>query len=691
MKKENKVYFSIKNLIYLLLFAATVLMVFKLIPYHTQFDLVYEQGKPWRHDLLTAPFDFPIYKSEVELSAEQDSMMRFFTPYYKINTQRVNEQITELRRNSALYADSALSVYVERTLKMLYKRGIIDIKNFETYLRQQIRTVAIIDAQSMVKMVNLSTLFTPRTAYDYLCSHSENRELLQSLDLNRYILENLTLDKVKSEQALNELHNHISLTAGLVQAGQRIIDRGEIVDGHTFKILNSYKRAMERETVPERNSKWALVGELLLITGILLLFALYLYLFRQKFISVRNIIFLMMMIVIMVSIISLVVRYTTLSIYIVPLTLMPIIVRIFLDSRTALFVHLITTMLIVFMTPNPFMFLIMQITAGMVAVSNLKQLKRRSQLVQVAGFVFLDYVVVYIGMTLIAEGGISHLQWEMFAYFVCNSLLLLFAYVLIFIFEKLFGYLSDVTLVELSDINSKLLMEFSNKAPGSFQHVLQVSNLAAEAAAKINANTLLARTGALYHDIGKLTNPMIFTENQLAGINPLSGKSYEEAAQIIIAHVAEGVRIAERARLPKQIIGFIRTHHARSVARYFYNSFRNDYPDQPVDMTKFTYPGPTPSTKEEAIVMMADAVEATSRSLKDYSEESIHKMVDIIIDGQIEERSFRNAPITFRDVERVKAVFRERLKNIYHSRISYPELKTSTTNTPVKGDTHENA
>jgi putative nucleotidyltransferase with HDIG domain len=371
-----------------------------------------------------------------------------------------------------------------------------------------------------------------------------------------------------------------------------------------------------------------------------------------------------------------VVQYLEFTEYIVPFALLPLVVRVFFDSRTALYVHIIAVLLAAQMVPDATEFVFLQIIVGMVAVSSLKDMNSRSQLVKSALVIFAIYSVSFVGMELARGVDVVELDWSMIFVFGVNSVALLFAYGLIFIIEKLFGFLSEVTLVELSNINSPLLMEFSEKCPGTFQHVLQVSNLAVEVAKKIGANALLVRTGALYHDLGKMVNPMYYTENQ-TGVNPLNELPYDEAAQVIISHVQEGVNIAEKWNLPYQIIEFISMHHGCSKVKYFYNSFKNKYPDAEIDEAKFTYSGPLPSTKETAILMMSDAVEAASRSLKSYDEESISKLVENVVNGQIAEGQFKNSPISFKDVEVAKRVFVEKLKNIYHTRIQYPELKNN--------------
>jgi putative nucleotidyltransferase with HDIG domain len=376
----------------------------------------------------------------------------------------------------------------------------------------------------------------------------------------------------------------------------------------------------------------------------------------------------------MLGLLALVTQYIELNEYIVPFAMLPLVVRVFFDSRTALYVHIVTVLLAAQMVPDATEFVMLHLLAGMAAVSSLKDMNARAQLVKSSLLIFVVYGVSFVAMELARGVEIEHVDWSMLFVFALNAIALLFAYGLIFIIEKVFGFLSEVTLVELSNINSPLLMEFSEKCPGTFQHVLQVSNLAVEVAKKVGANALLVRTGALYHDLGKMVNPMYYTENQ-TGVNPLNDLSYEEAAQIVISHVQEGVKIAEKYNLPYQIIEFISMHHGCSKVKYFYNSFKNQYPDKEIDERKFTYPGPLPATKETAILMMSDVVEAASRSLKSYDKESISGLVEKIIDGQIADGQFKNAPLSFHDVEIAKSVFVEKLMNIYHTRISYPELK----------------
>lgn len=673
---------TLRNLLRIFLFLITIAVVYQLIPQRVQFDRQFYPGKPWPYDLLTASFDFPIFKDEAELKREQDSILRYFVPYFTLNQAKSNQQITKFKQATHI-TDSIALTHGQRTqlannLQRIYQTGIMSSEKMQELLNMGIERISVIDSNSVAKEIPLSEVYTVRSAYDSLCqSNNINNKVLRACNFNHYLEENLTYDVNKSEQVRADLLSEISQTSGAVQAGQRIIDRGEIIDQHTLKILNSLKIITERDQLSDRNHYWVIAGEVLLIFGLLLLFFLYLYLFRPRiFNSNRDILFIMLMVVGMIALASFTIRLTNFNLYIIPFALLPIIIRTFFDSRTALFAHIITVLLTSFMVPAPFEFLLLQITVGMTVVFSLKEMSQRSQLIQTALLVFTSYAVIYLAVSLMRDGSLEKINWMMFGIFALNALLQLFAYGLIYIFEKLFGFLSNVTLVELSNINNKLLMEFSEKAPGTFQHSLQVSNLATEAAKKINANALLARTGALYHDIGKMVNPLFFTENQTPDVNPLNDMPLEEAAQIVIGHVAEGVKLADKHKLPSKIKAFILTHHAESKTAYFYNTLKNKYPNQDIDESKFTYPGPKPGSKETTIVMMADAVEASSRSLKNYDESTIDELVERIVDGQIANGSFKNVPISFRDVEMIKAVFKDKLKNIYHSRISYPELKS---------------
>jgi putative nucleotidyltransferase with HDIG domain len=461
----------------------------------------------------------------------------------------------------------------------------------------------------------------------------------------------------------------------MVQAGERIVDRGEIVDNRTYNILRSLKIVHESKTGGNQRQGLMIGGQFVLVFGIIFCFWLYLWSFRSRILySRKNTSFMLLCILAGCLLTEICIRYNLFNVYILPYAIVPIVVRTFFDSRTALFAHLIIVLICSLMVPYPHEFLILQIIAGMVVTFSLKDLSERSQLIRCAFFLYLSYTLCYTGMAIYMEADLSKINWLMLLYFGINFILLMFTYILVYMLEKAFGYVSSITLVELSDINNPLLKNLSEVAPGTFQHSLQVSTLASDAAVKIGANAQLVRTGAMYHDIGKMANPAFFTENQTS-VNPHDQLSYEESARIIIGHVTEGVKTAEKASLPQAIIDFIRTHHGRGKAKYFYTMYKNRYPDKETDEALFTYPGPNPFSKETGVLMMADSVEAASRSLKEHTEEEITNLVNRIIDGQQADGLLKNTPLTFRDVELVKSTFIEKLKIMYHTRISYPEMK----------------
>ena len=462
----------------------------------------------------------------------------------------------------------------------------------------------------------------------------------------------------------------------MVQSGQKIIDRGEIIDQRTYNILESLKKESIKRSESIGQKQLILGGQILFIGILMLCFMLYMELFRKDYYERKGSMPLLFSLIMFYCIVTaLMISNNLFSIYIIPYAMLPIITRIFLDSRTAFITHVITILACSITLRYPHEFILLQLTAGLVAIYSLRELSQRSQLFRTAILVIVTYIVLYFSFELITENDLSKLNRSMYIYFVINGILLLFTYPLLFLLEKIFSFTSNVTLVELSNINNNLLRQLSETVPGTFQHSLQVANLAAEAAIRIGAKSQLVRTGALYHDIGKMENPVFFTENQSGGINPHEKLSYEQSAQIVISHVTDGVKLAEKHNLPKVIKDFITTHHGKGKTKFFYISWKNEHPDQEPDEELFTYPGPNPFTRETAILMMADGVEAASRSLPEYTEESIGNLVEKIIDSQVEEGYFKECPITFKDIAIIKGVFKEKLKTIYHTRISYPELK----------------
>ena len=668
--------------VYVVSVLLVVVATYFLLPKDDDFSHYFEVGKPWTYDELMAPKDFAVFKSDEQLEMERAEALKELEPY--LITSQVSVLYSQLFvDNQEVNFSDRYKSWVADRLREVYEIGVISLQDRQEMDRLGVSRAVVLEGHNVSEKVDVKRLFTPKTAYDYVLDKANgvawiDVNLLKAANISNYITPNVEIDRTKTDDAMQIIIDGVMLTSGMIQKGERIIDKGEVITEEKYQILKSLQRSVEGEEEFEKQSNvWNIVGNVLIIVILYLLLFAYLYLFRQRILeSVRATLFMFLMTVGMLGLLALVTQYLELTEYIVPFAILPLVVRVFFDSRTALYVHIVTILLAAQMVPDATEFVFLQIIVGMVAVSSLKDMNSRSQLVKSALMIFAVYSVSFVGMELARGVDVMDLNWAMIFVFGLNAIALLFAYGLIFIIEKLFGFLSEVTLVELSNINSPLLMEFSEKCPGTFQHVLQVSNLAVEVAKKVGANALLVRTGALYHDLGKMVNPMYYTENQ-TGMNPLNELPYDEAAQIIISHVQEGVKIAEKWNLPYQIIEFISMHHGCSKVKYFYNSFKNKYPDKEIDDAKFTYPGPLPSTKETAILMMSDAVEAASRSLKAYDEESISKLVENVVNGQIADGQFKDSPISFRDVEVAKRVFVEKLQNIYHTRIQYPELKNN--------------
>ena len=567
--------------------------------------------------------------------------------------------------------------YIERTLKALYEDGIIAGNDLKRMEEDSIIAIRLVD-KNVATSRFIDQLYTVKEAYEYLLNADTThykKKILQQCNLNDYITPNLVYDEEKSEAAQKDLLSNISWANGFVLNGQKIIDRGEIVDEQTYNILESLRKEWEKRSDSVQEKRLTLAGQILYVGIFLFCFMAYLELFRADYYERKGTLTLLFALIVFFPVLSsIIVEQNLSSIYVVPFAMIPIIVRVFLDSRTAFMAHVTIILLCSITLRFPHEFILLQVVAGMVAIYSLRELSQRSQLLRTALVVFISYALLYFAFELIHEDDLTKLNTRMYIYFMINGILLLFAYPLLFLLEKTFGFTSDVTLVELSNINNSLLREMSEVAPGTFQHSLQMANLAAAAANKIGGKSQLVRTGALYHDIGKMVNPAFFTENQ-SGVNPHKSLSYEQSAQVIISHITDGLKLAEKHNLPKVIKDFISTHHGRGLTKYFYISYKNEHPDEEVDQEKFRYPGPNPFTKEQAVLMMADSVEAASRSLPEYTEESISTLVDKIIDTQVSEGYFKECPITFKDIATVKALFKEKLKTMYHTRISYPELK----------------
>ena len=676
--------FSYKDLLYkTLIFITTVSIIVYFLPKEGKFNYdEFSINTPWKYGLLQASFDFPIYKNEQQVQKEQDSILATYQPYFHLDKEIGKNMQKKLREDYNKNLRNILPVtnyirYIERTLENIYNHGILSAEDAALINGDSIKLIQLID-KNIGTEKSTTELYTIKKAYEHLLNVDTayyDKRILQLCNLNDYLNRNLIYDKEKSESAKKDLLSKISWSNGYVLNGQKIIDRGEIINEQTYNILLSLRKEWEDRSKSTKETRITIFGQVLFVSIFVLFFMIYLELFRKKYYERKGTLTLLFALVVFFPVIlSIMVTQSMGNVYVVPFAMIPIIVGIFLDSRTAFVAHTIIVLLCSITLRYPYEFIVLQMGAGMAAIYSLRELSQRSQLFRTAVIVFVCYALLYFAFALIQDDDLTKLNTRMYIYFGINGILLLFAYPLLFILEKTFGFTSNVTLVELSNINNSLLREMSEIAPGTFQHSLQMANLAAEAANKIGANSQLVRTGALYHDIGKIQNPAFFTENQ-SGINPHKSLSYEQSAQVIINHISDGLKLAEKHNLPKVIKDFIRTHHGAGVAKYFYISYKNEHPDEEVDISLFSYPGPNPSTKEQAILMMADAVEAASRSLSEYTEESINGLIEKIVDGQVSEGYFKECPITFKDIALIKTLFKEKLKTMYHTRITYPELK----------------
>lgn len=685
-KKKKR--FSRRNLLYkILLFIASVAAIVYFLPRDGKFNYQFDVNKPWKYGKLIATFDFPIYKEKAVIKREQDSLMRIFQPYYQLNKEIGKDAINKLKED---YRENLKNIlpsadylrYIERTLKEIYEAGIVSTDDKLQLRKDSTLSIMVID-DKLANAQPIDNIYTVRKAYEHLLSADSalfDPDILRQCALNEYIMPNLAFDHDRTESARKDILSNYPWAKGVVVSGQKIIDGGEIVSPETYNILESLSKESNKRSESLGQTRLILGGQILFVGILVLCFMLYLNLFRKDYYSSKGSLSLLFIIIVLYNIITaFMVSRNLFSVYIIPYAMLPIIIRIFLDSRTAFIAHVITILLCSISLRFPHEFILTQVAAGLVAIFSLRELSQRSQLFRTAVLVIITYAAVYFSYELMTENGLSNdftkLNAGMYISFIINGVLLLFAYPLLFLLEKTFGFTSNVTLVELSNINSSLLRQLSETAPGTFQHSMQVANLAAEAAIRIGAKSQLVRTGALYHDIGKMSNPVFFTENQSGGVDPHKNLGYEQSSHVVISHITDGLKLAEKHNLPKVIKDFISTHHGKGKTKFFYISWKNEHPGEEPNEELFTYPGPNPFSKETAILMMADAVEAASRSLPEYTEESISELVDKLIDSQVTEGYFKDCPITFKDIATAKSVFKEKLKIAYHTRISYPELK----------------
>lgn len=688
------------------LFIVTIALIVYIFPREGKFKYEFQKGRPWLHENLFAPFDIPIYKSEKQIQNERDSMLLYFNPYFKYDStilitetskilkyysSKQEEFISDKTEANSGFNNYRKQVFIKNSdsfredalqiIEEIYLKGIIEINEVTEALSAEDNIILL--KGNLAENYIFGNTYTQKNAYEqvtklvneYIEGNKVNLkypDFYRNINLYEFIVPNVFYDQNTSEKIKSELLSNVSLTKGVVQAGEKIISQGEIIDTKSFRILESLKHESEIRLGSDYFSNLILLGQIIFVFACVFVLFLFLLNFRSEILKHSLKTAFILMLVLIFVIIS---RFSIKYLYIIPFALIPIIIKTFYDARLALFIHIITVLLIGFFAPNGFEFIFLNFIAGIVAIFSLTNLYRRGKLFLSAGLVILTYSFVYFGLAITQEGNFSGIEYRNFLYFAFNGSLVLLTFPLIYIFEKIFGFLSDLSLMELSDTNQKLLRSLSEKAPGTFQHSMQVANLAEEAIYKIGGNPLLVRTGALYHDIGKITNPIYFIENQRTGFNPHDMHEFDESANIIISHVKDGVELAKKNNLPEQLIEFIRTHHGTTKVQYFYRSYIKKFPDKDVDVNMFTYPGPKPYSKEMAVLMMADSIEAASRSLTDINEEKISNLVESIITNQMNEGQFDYVDINFKDITEIKTLFKDKLMNIYHARIKYPEKK----------------
>lgn len=663
-----------------LLVAVTMSIIVWAMPREEGQRFRYDIGKPWMYGSFIAKFDFPIYKTDEAIKAEEDSLMESYQPYFnlkpEVGKERVAQFLSDFHDGIPGLSPQFVPLIAER-LSRLYQAGIMSTPEYNEAFKDSTTMVRVVSGNN-AHSESISFVFSTLSAYEQLFLDERvapHRIILSKCNLTNYIEPNLVYDKARSDAERSDLLSSIPPASGMVMSGQKVIDRGDIVNDYTYRVLNSFEREMKRRNDSSNEIASTLIGQIMYVGIMVVIFTSYLLLFRRDYFDKpRSIAMLYALITLFPVVLSLFMSHNFLSVYIIPFAMVPIFVRVFMDSRTAFTTHVTMVLICAAAVKYQYEFIIIQLVSGFVAIYTLRELNRRAQVFKTAIMVTVASAVVYFSLQMMQDNDILKMDQEMYVHFTVNGVLLLLAYPLMYIIEKTFGFVSNVTLFELSNTNRGTLRDLSEIAPGTFQHSITVGNLAAEIANKIGANSLLVRTGALYHDIGKMANPVFFTENQ-AGVNPHDNMPLRESARIVVSHVTDGVRMAEKANLPQFIKDFILTHHGTGLTKYFYIKYKNEHPGEDVDPAPFSYPGPNPFTREQAILMIADGVEAASRSLPAYTEESISQLVNKIIDGDVSDGFFKECPITFRDLAIAKAVLIERLKAIYHTRIQYPELK----------------
>ena len=663
-----------------LVLLSTLLIVW-FMPRTDAFSYEYRVGQPWRYGTLYATEKFNIQMSDSAMEAQHDSLRRVFQPYFNMNTTVLPAMSAKLKAikapaGQAIQYNTAIR-YATALLDSVYNRGIMSPVMRDSLMDEGISHVRLV-RDNVANSVPLTSTFTQQQAYRYIVEQTTDTamaRMLTLLNLNTVLEDNLTYDVLKSDDEMQFLLSGLSTGIGFVMANEKIVDRGDIITPDTYLKLRSYEKVMRDQNAENERLPYIIAGQAVMVLILLSVLMSYLHLFRRDYLEDMRPALLLYALLTLFSIIgSQMVARHFFHIFALPVCMLPIIVRVFLDSRTAYMFHTATVILISLVLTYPYEFIILQLVAGIIAIQNLRELNQRSQIIHTALVITLTYVIFYAAYQLTLGVQLVDIEHSILIYFLINGLLILFTYPLLWIIERGLGFVSDVTLVELTNINHPLLRRLSEEAPGTFQHSMQVANLAADVAQRLGAKVQLVRTAALYHDIGKMERPVFFTENQ-SGANPHNHLTPSKSAEVIIRHVAHGLDLAAQHNLPSAVRRFIATHHGTGLVRYFYVTECNAHPDTEVDPAPFRYPGPNPETLEESILMMCDAVEAASRSLPEYTEESIDTLVDSLIDRQVAEGYFTEAAITFRDIAMAKIVLKERLRNIYHTRIVYPTLQ----------------
>jgi putative nucleotidyltransferase with HDIG domain len=688
MKKLLEILRNSSRILYrVLIFVVAAILLLFVLPGQPVFQYEYQKGGLWKHEDLMAPFDFAILKSPEELEAERKNLISSIPPYYKLDTMVFYNEMAIFQNDFNLAFGTITNLNRQLFQKFygyysqIYKTGIIERSTDSSDILRDKTEIARISGNVMSRL-NVGEIFSLKTAYNSITELkkqiTESSPALASkinqIDFSKYIKPNLFYDPATTQKQLLEIESGISPSLGMVQAGHRIILQGEIVDADKFKILESLKISYEKKRGDSFSELSVNTGKFALILILLTMIYIFMHYYRKDLLNqFRRLIFLMLLVVSMVFISVFANSSQGIHIYLVPMAILPIFVRTFYDSRTSIFILFITTLIVGFYAPNSFEYILIEFIAGTVAVFSLARMHRRVHIVRASLWVLISNIITFSALNTIQEGSFAEINFSMYQWFVGSCILINLAYPLIYIFEKLFGFVSDVTLIEISDINQPLLRKLAEEAPGTFQHSMQIANLAEEVIRKIGGNPFLVRAGALYHDIGKIANADYFTENQFGIKNPHELLDYENSAGIIIDHVHAGLKLAKKYKLPARLLEFITTHHGTTKAKYFYLKQKQEFPSQALDEAKFQYPGPLPRTKEATVVMLADGIEAASRSLKDKTTENLRELVNSMIDQKIEEHQLDNSNVTFNDIIQIKDIFLAKLVNIYHVRIAYPK------------------